>query len=107
MAINKYTNTQTNRVAGGGGSIRLTIASNAARQTTSTPIRKAYIQCAAGNTGIVKVNVYAAASATLGLQVPEVVDDGAGPLVLEVDDLNALYFYGATNDDTVDILYTK
>jgi len=106
MANNKYSNQQTNRVSTGGGAERLTIASTVA-QGSDLPCRKVYVQATVGNTGLVRMNVGAAASTSLGIQIPEAEKaNNGGGLMVEVHNVNELYFFG-TDDDTIDIMYLR
>jgi hypothetical protein len=52
------------------------------------------------------MNVGAAASATLGIELAD-ADTGGGPLWVPIDDVALLYFYGATDGDDVDITYFR
>jgi len=105
----------SNAVSDAGGSVRVTIASNVGQGNggTSLPCRKVFITQPLGNTGIVRVNVGAAASATVGIEVPKGATTAAngtsqpGPLELNISDVSKLYFYSGTDDDVVDILYLK
>jgi hypothetical protein len=55
----------------------------------------------AANSGLVKCNINAAASASLGVEITK----STQPLWIAIDDVAKLYFYGASDDDVVDILY--
>lgn len=93
------------RIRGGGGSVRVTLASNVGQGNggTSIPCQGLWVSPASGNSGVIKMNIAAPASATLGIELSD-ADTGSGPLWVPVDDVNLLYFYG-TNDDVVDITY--
>ena len=95
------------RMRPGGGAVRVTIASNVGQGNggTSLPCSGCLIQCPTGNTGPVRLNIGAAASATLGIDLPEEAE--ANPIFIPVSDVSVLYFYSATNGDKVDILYFK
>jgi hypothetical protein len=95
------------RIRSGGGSVKHTIASNVAQGNggTSLPCAGCWVVAASGNTGIIKVNIDAAASVNLGIEVCQ--SDQGGPLWVPIDDVSKLYFYGATDADIVDVLYMK
>ena len=105
----------TNVVSDGGGSVRMTIPATPfqvqGNSGTSIPCRKVFITQAAGNTGQVRVNIGAVASATVGINVPKgatTAANGPGeqsPLELDIADVNLLNFYSSTENDTVDVLY--
>lgn len=102
--FNKYTGTDYGRVVSSGGSVRVTIASNVGRGNggTSIPCKGCFVSPASANTGVTRVNIGAAASATVGIGIPD-VDQGA-PIYIPIDDVASLYFYG-TDSDVIDILY--
>jgi len=86
-----------------GGSVRVTIAATVGQGNggTSLPCRMCWVSLPATNTGPVRVNIDAAASATAGIEVPE----ASSPFEVPIDDVAKLYFYSATNGDIIDILY--
>lgn len=96
------------RIRGTGGSVTVAIASNVGRGNggTSLPCAGCYVSPRSGNTGVIKMNIDAAASATLGIELGD-ADTGSGPLWVPIDDVASLYFYGATDGDDVDITYLK
>ena len=104
--MSKYINSGLDRVPDGskGGSVRLTISSNAAHQTTSTPCKKVWLNSSHVD---VRVTFGTACTATTGLEVPQAdqANDVWAVLELDVDDITNLYFYGATDTATIDILY--
>jgi len=103
---NKYSDTSSGIVAGGGGAERLTIAATVA-QGSDLPCRKVYIQATVSNTGSVRLNIEVAATTILGIQLPEAEEaENGGILELAIDNVNKLFFFG-TNDDTVDIMYLR
>ena len=105
-AKNKYSDTNSNIVGGDGGPVRLTIAATVA-QGTDVPCRKAFIQATVANTGLVRISIGVAATASLGVQLPEAEEaNNGGMMELNIDNLNKLFFFGS-NDDTVDILYVR
>ena len=109
--MSKYYNKRLDVVPNSGGSVRLTIGttgstSNEAFQTTSTPCKKVWIS---GDRKEIRVNIGSACEATTGIAVP--IRDGSSYsgelLVLEIDDINKLYFYGNVDGRTIDILYRE
>lgn len=104
--MSKYYNQRLDVVPNSGGSVRLTIASNVAHQTASTPCKKVWISA---DRKEIRVNIGSACEATTGIAVP--IRDGSSYsgelLVLEIDDINVLYFYGSADGRTVDILYRE
>jgi len=106
--MSKYANTSLNKVPSQGGSVRVTIASNAGQGNdgTSLPCKKVWLNSDGTD---VRVNIGSACTATTGLQVPQVdqANDVWDVLILEIDDISSLYFYGATNGKIVDILYRE
>ena len=93
------------RIRSGGGSVRVTIAANKGQGNGGTSLECAgcFVSVPATNTGPVRMNVSAAASATLGIEIPE----ASSPVWVPVDDVALLYFYSATNEDVIDILYLR
>ena len=100
----------------GGGSVLVTCASNVGQGNggTSLPCAGCYVQAAIANTEVVKMNIGAAASAILGIEIgrPHINDGideyGAGscqPMWVPTDDVSNLYFYSADADAKIDILY--
>jgi len=101
----KYYACDFNRITDSGGSVRVTIASNVGQGNggTSLPCKGCFVSPASANSGVIRVNIAAAASATVGIQIPDA--DQGGPVFLPVDDVSLLYFYGGTDGDVVDVLY--
>jgi hypothetical protein len=93
-------------IRGTGGSVRVTISSNVGQGNggTSLPCAGCYVSPASGNTGVIKMNIDVAASATLGIELGD-ADTGSGPLWIPIDDVASLYFYGASDNDVIDITY--
>jgi hypothetical protein len=92
-----------------GGSVRVTIASNAGQGNggTSLPCKKVWLISDGAD---VRVNLFSACTATTGIPVPLANTANNGneqPLMLEVNDVANLYFYGATDAKVVDILYRR
>lgn len=96
------------RIRGTGGSVAVAIASNVGQGNggTSLPCAGCYVSPRSANTGVIKMNIDAAASATLGIELSD-ADTGNGPLWVPIDDVASLYFYGGTDGDDVDITYFK
>ena len=90
------------RIRSGGGAVRVTIAATVGQGNAGTSLICAgcWVSCPAANTGPVRMNIGAAASDVLGIEITE-----TAPLWVPVDDVALLYFYSATNGDIVDILY--
>jgi len=93
------------RIRSGGGAVRVTIASTVGQGNGGTSLACAgcWVSMPAANTGPVRMNIGAAASATVGIEVPESIS----PMWIPVDDVSLLYFYSATNGDVIDILYLR
>jgi len=113
----KYANV-TQVIASGGGSVRVTCAANVGQGNggTSLPCRGCWVQPVIANTAVVRINIDAAASAILGvdLQRPHINDGtteygaaAAQPLWVAIDDVSKLYFYSAQATAVVDITYLK
>lgn len=109
--LSKFYNTSLNRVPNSGGSVRLTIGTNGATaneafQVASTPCKKVWISASKKD---MRVTIGTNCTAITGMALP--IRDSSSYsgeiLVLEIDDINALYFYGAVDDETVDILYRE
>lgn len=106
--MNKYTNSSLDRVPEKGGSVRMTIADTVAQGNAgvSLPCKRVWLMA---DKKEVRVNIGSACTAITGMQLPFI--DGStyefGPLMLEIDDVSALYFYCATDDRVIDCLYRK
>lgn len=100
--MSKYDNADVGRAARTGGSVRVTMASNVGQGNggTSLPCRGCWISCPSGNTAPTKFNIGAAASATLGVEIPE-----QEPVWIPISDVSQLYFYTGGATDSVDITY--
>ena len=106
--MSKFYNKSLDKVPNSGGSVRLTISSNAARQTTSTPCKRVWIIASKND---IRVKFGSACTVSTGIPVPPWGTTAQSvwhsPLMLEIDDISELYFYGATDAQTVDILYRE
>lgn len=95
------------RIREGGGSVTVAIsASNVGQGNggTSLPCAGCWVSPRSGNTGVIKMNIGAAAAVALGIELAD-ADTGGGPLWVPIDDVAKLYFYGATAGDDIDITY--
>ena len=100
-----------------GGSVRVTIpatpfkyqAGDGTTEGASRPCLECWILADSGNTSPIRVNIGSACTATTGIEVPKDVlhaqHGSSKPLRIPVRNLNLLYFIGATENDTVDILW--
>lgn len=104
--MSKYYNTSLDRVPNTGGSVQLTMettggVASQAHQSTSTPCKKVWIMPSADTT---RVNIGSACTGTtIGMRLASTTI----PVMIEIDDINMLYFYGSSNDETIDILYRE
>lgn len=107
--MSKFYNTSLDRVPNSGGSVQEVIGTTGsttllAHQTTSTPCKRVWI---IANAKDVRVKIGSACATDTGIPVPY-FDGTLGfylPLMLEIDDINELYFNGVTDGKLVDILY--
>ena len=98
-----------------GGCVKVALASNVGQGNggTSFPCAGCYVQAAAANTEVVRVNVGTAASATLGIELGRPFVSGTTaaatcqPLWISIDDISKLYFYSADADAEVQILWLR
>jgi len=99
-----------------GGSVKVALSGGLGQGNGGTSIacRGCYVQAALDNTEVVKMNIGAAASANLGVELgrPHINDGtdeyGSGscqPLWVPISDVAELYFYSADADAIVDITY--
>jgi len=109
--MSKFYNSSLDRVPNDGGSVRLVIGTtgatgNEAFQTTSTPCKKVWISA---DRKEIRVTIGTNCTATTGITVP--IREGSTYtgelLVLEIDDINKLFFYGTVDGRNVDILYRE
>lgn len=114
-------NSLVNVVPSVGGAVAVTIASNVGQGNggTSIPCKKVLVQGAISNASPIMMNINAAATSVLGIALPSRGNLGVSitafisttpvppPLEIEIDDVNKLYFWGATDGDYVNILYRR
>ncbi len=104
------------RIRMGGGSVRVSLSSNVGQGNggTSKSCAGCWVQPVLANTDVVKMNIGAAASASLGVDLARPhINDGtdeygaaaAQPLWVPIDDVSKLYFYSGQADAVVDITY--
>ena len=98
-------NQNLNIVNSQGGSVRVTCASNVGQGNggTSKPCKGCWVSTLSSSTEPTRVNIGAAASAILGVQVPE--GPTGTPLWIPIDDVSKLYFYSGGASDVIDIMY--
>jgi hypothetical protein len=104
MMATKFYNSRL-RITDSGGAVRVTIASNVGQGNggTSLPCKGCFVGAAAANTSVVVMNIGVAASASLGIEVPK--SNAGGGMFIPVDDVASLYFYGASDNDVINLLY--
>jgi len=102
--MTKYAGTDYGRIVTSGGSVKVTIALTVGQGNggTSIPCKGCYVSPRSTNSGRMRINIGAAATADLGIELPD-ADEGS-PVFFPVDDVASLYFFG-TNDDIVEIMY--
>lgn len=111
-----YTNSDGSLIRSGGGSVKVALVAGVGQGNggTSQPCCGCWVQSAAANTAVVKMNIAAAASANLGVELgrqsnydgtDEASAAGCQPLWVPVSDVNLLYFYSSDADAVVDITY--
>ena len=106
MADQTYNQAPADVAMNDGGSVRLTIASTVA-QGSDVPCRHVWVQGTTGNSGVTRVNINDAATASLGVVIPvDTLADNGGYWEANINNLNKLQFYG-TNADTIDITYVR
>jgi len=87
-----------------GGSERITITDNVG-QGSNQPCKMVVIMPASGNSGTVRVNIDDVCTATTGIPVAKHAADAGNYLVVYVENLLQLHFYGTADDDIVDLLW--
>jgi hypothetical protein len=112
MAKTKYAGVSASTICPGGGSVKVTLSSGVGQGNdgTSLACKGCFVQSARANTEVVKMNIVAAASANLGVELGQQNTDSnqasaCQPLFVPIDDLSKLYFYSADADAIVDITY--
>ena len=112
----KYEGRSAARLARTGGSVRVTCATNVGQGNggTGLAVMGCWVSPAIANTEVVKMNIGAAASATLGVDLQrQHINDGTDeygasasiPLWVPIADVSELYFYSADADAIIDITY--
>jgi len=108
-----YANTSAGTIASSGGSVRVilgTTTDNRGNGGTSLPCKGCFVQAADSNTDVVKMNIDAAATDDLGVDLSRTSIDSnqatsSPPLFVPIDDVAKLYFYSGDGDGFVDILW--
>jgi len=114
--MSKYAGADGARIRSGGGAVKVALVSNVGQGNggTSLACGGCFVQAAVANTAVVKMNIGAAASAVLGIELGRpMVYDGTEeasaatcqPLWVPIDDVAELYFYSTDADAIVDVLY--
>ena len=101
MSEPDYENLITTRNASTGAWTSITIATNAG-QGSDIPCRFCRLQSRDGN-GVIRVRIGAVCTSVTGMGLPGYPTITPYP----VSNLNLLYFYGATNDNVVDVEYFR
>jgi len=109
-----YNGSDAETICSGGGSVRVTIASNVGQGNggTSLPCKGCYIVSDGTD---VRVRIGTVCTELTGIPVPWFGHSTTATqtysvyntLFLPVDDISNLYFYGATNGKIIDILYFR
>jgi hypothetical protein len=113
-----YNGADSKKIRSSGGSVKVALAANVGQGNGGTSLACAgcWVQAATANTAVVKMNIDAAASANLGIELGrQHITDGADeygaaacqPLFVPIDDVASLYFYSADADAIVDITYLR
>lgn len=107
---NEYHGAYTCRARSGGGSVKVALSAGVGQGNGGTALSCAgcWVQSASANTEVVKMNIGAAASATLGVELAHADTNTlkiAQPLWVPVSDVSLLYFYSSDADAIVDITY--
>lgn len=103
--MSKYSGARL-RVCGSGGAVRVTTSSNIGTGNggTSLPCKGCFVSCPSTNgNSVCKVNIDAAASWTLGIDIPKAA--AGPPLFIPIDDVASLQFYSDDDGAYIDILY--
>jgi hypothetical protein len=113
--VTKY-NCAEQRIRTTGGSVKVSLSAGVGQGNggTSLPCAGCWVQAATANTAAVQMNIGAAATANLGVELGrQWVYDGTDeasasacqPLWIPIDDVSALYFYSSDSDAIVHITY--
>jgi len=105
MTVTATTNQNTILTSTTGGAVRVTCATNVGQGNggISLPCKGCWVSTLSSSTEPTRVNIGAAASAILGVQVPE--GPTGSPLWIPIDDVSKLYFYSGGASDVIDIMY--
>ena len=114
--MSKYDGRSSATIARTGGSVKVSLAVGVGQGNDGTALacKGCWVQAAAANTAVVKMNIGAAASANLGVELGrQYVYDGTDeasaaacqPLKVDIADVAELYFYSSDADAVVDITY--
>lgn len=112
----QYANRPSDRIRSHGGSVRVTLSGGVGRANggVSLPCAGCWVSPAIGNSEVVKMNIDAAASAILGIDLQRqhinttTNESGAGasiPLWVPIDDVDKLYFFSTDDNAIIDITY--
>lgn len=108
----KYDGSQI-RICPTGGHVRVTLSTSVGQGNggTSLPCKGCWVQAVDDNTDTVRMNIGAAASDTVGIDLARPSISGttaagaAQPLWVPISDVAKLYFYSGDADAKIDILY--
>jgi len=111
--MSKYAGMQTNRIVPDGSYVRVTLSSGTGQGNdgTSLPCKGCYVQAVDSNTDVVRMNIGAEASDSVGIDLGRQYVSGTTasgacqPLFVPIDDVASLYFFSGDSDAVVDILY--
>lgn len=95
-------------VSGRWGAVRLTTSSNVAVATAvDANVKMIYIQGALANASAVRLNVNAAASAAIGIEIPQAAGSAVdgGWMELPVPSVTCIQIYAAEDGDIADMLW--
>ena len=115
--MSKYDDKSAVHLARTGGSVRVTLSSNDGQGNggTSLPCKGCWVQAVDANTDVVRMNIGAAATDSLGVDLARahtnLIADSYGvataqPLWVPISDVSQLYFHSAGDSNAIiDILY--
>lgn len=100
--MGKYSNQSLDINSSLGGAVRMTSVSNVSQGNGGVELecKFCYASAPATNTAPTKFNIGAAASATLGAEIPE-----GTSIRIPIDDVSKLYFYTGGATDVVDVTW--